>query len=88
MERANPTMIECDKLNNIQLAKNLAFHAWTNHIKVHDHFMCERILNGEVELQYVPIDRKVADNFTMSLRLDKLQHFSEVLGLQHLTCLT
>jgi hypothetical protein len=81
---SDPTVIYCDNLNNIQLAKNLVFHTWTKHIEVHYHFVRECVLSGEVELRHVLTDRKVADIFTKALGLDKLRQFSGALGLRHL----
>jgi hypothetical protein len=78
------TVIYSDNLSSIQLAKSPVFHAWTKHIKVHYHFVHERVLSGEVELQYVPTDRQMADIFTKPLGLDKLRQFSGALGLRHL----
>jgi hypothetical protein len=83
-EVSDPTMIYCDKLSNIQLPKNHVFHARTKHIEVHYHFVHERVLFGEVELQYVPTDRQTADVFTKPLGLNKLRQFSGALGLRHL----
>jgi hypothetical protein len=80
----DPTMIYCDNLSSIQLAKNPVFHAWTKHIEVHYHFVRERVLSGEVELQHVLTDRQIADIFTKPLNLDKLRQFSGTLGLCHL----
>ena len=68
----------------MQLAKYPVFHAHTKHIEVHYHFVRERVLSGEVELRYVHTDRQVADIFTKPLGSDKLQHFTEMLGVQHL----
>jgi hypothetical protein len=51
---------------------------------VHYHFVRERVLSGEVELQYVQTDRQTADIFTKPLGLDKLRQFSSALGLCHL----
>jgi hypothetical protein len=51
---------------------------------VHYHFVRERVLSSEVELQHVPMDRQIADIFTKPLGLDKLRKFSSVLGLRHL----
>ena len=70
MDVSDPTTIYCDNLSNIQLAKNPVFHARTKHIEVHYHFVRERVLSGEVELQYVPTDRQTADIFTKPLGLD------------------
>ena len=68
----------------MQVAKNPLFHARTKHIEVHYHFVCERVLSGEVELRYVRTDLQVVNIFTKALSLDKLQHFSKMLGFQHL----
>ena len=51
---------------------------------MHYHFFRERVLSGEVELQYVLMDRQTADIFTKPRGLDKLQQFSGALGLRHL----
>jgi hypothetical protein len=74
-EVSDPTVIYCDNLSNIQLAKN---------IEVHYHFVRERVLSGDVELRHVPTDRQVADIFTKALGLDKLRQFLGALGLHHL----
>jgi hypothetical protein len=83
-EVSDPTTIYCDNLSSIQLAKNPVFHARTKHIEVHYHFVRERVLSGEVVLQYIPTDRQTADIFTKPLGLDKLRQFSGALGLRHL----
>ena len=84
MEVSDLTTIYCNNLSNIQLVKNPIFHARTKHIEVHYHFVRQRVLSGEVELEYVPTDRKTADIFTKPLGLDKLRQFSGALGLCHL----
>ena len=83
-EVLDPTTIYWDNLSSIQLAKNPVIHARTKHIEVHYHFVRERVLSGEVELQYVPTDRQTADIFTKPLGLDKLRQSSGALGLRHL----
>jgi hypothetical protein len=83
-EVSDPTVIYCDNLSSIQLAKNPVFHARTKHIQVHYHFDRERVLAGEVELTHVPTNRQIADIFTKALGLDKLRQFSGALGLRHL----
>ena len=81
---AVPTTIPiyCDNISSMQLAKNPVFNACTKHIKVHYHFVRERVLSDEVELRYVQTDRQVANIFNKALGSDKLQHFSEMLGVQ------
>ena len=87
MEVSELTIIYYDNLNNIQLAKNPIFHAQTKHIEVHYHFFCERVLSGEVQLVYISTDRQLANIFNKPLGLDKLRHFSSMLGLHHLNML-
>ena len=84
MEVSDPTTIYYNNLSTIPLTKNLVFHARTEHIEVHYHFVRERVFSSEVELQYFPTDRQVPDIFTKPLGLDKLQQFSGALGLRHL----
>ena len=84
MKVPTPISIYCDNLSSIQLAKNPVFHARTKHIEVHYHFLRERVLSGEEKLRYVQTDRQVANIFTKLLGSDKLQHFTEMLGVQHL----
>ena len=84
VEVSDLTTIYCDNLINIQLAKNPVFHVRTKHIEVHYHFVCKRVVFGEVVLEYFLTDRQNADIFTKPLGLDKLWQFSGVLGLRHL----
>ena len=63
------------------MAKN-SVHARTKHIKVHYHFVRERVLHREFELWYVRTNRQIADIFTKALDSKKLQHFSELFGVQ------
>ena len=83
-EVSDPTTIYYDNLSSILLVKNPIFHARTKHIEVRYHFVHERVLSGEVELEHVPTDRKTADIFTKPLGLDKLRQISGALGLRHL----
>ena len=78
------TTIYCDNLSSIQLAKSPVFHARIKHIEVHYQFVRERVLSGEVELQYVPTNQQNADIFSKPLGLDKLRQFVGALGLRHL----
>ena len=57
VEVFDPMTIYCDNLSSIQLAKNPIFHARTKHIEVHYYFVREGVLPGEVELEYVSMDR-------------------------------
>ena len=84
IELSTPIPIYCDNISSMQLAKNPVFYARTKHIKVNYHFVCEEVLSGEVKLRYIRTNGQVPNIFTKPLRLEKLQHYSEMLGLQHL----
>ena len=79
-----PILIYYENISSVWLAKNLVFHARTKHIEVLYHFLPEWVLSNEVKLLYVRTDWQVADILTKALGSDKLQHFSEMLGIQHL----
>ena len=46
---------------------NPVFHAWTKHIEVHYHFIRERVLAGDVDLQHISTYLQTADIFTKAL---------------------
>ena len=88
VEVVDPTPIYCDNLNNIQLAKNLVFHARTKYIEVHYHFVCRCVVSGEVEVSYVQTYWQVDGIFTNPLGLDKLRHFQRCFNCSISTCRT
>ena len=77
----DPTSPYCDNMSNIYLARNPVFHARTKHIKVHYHFIRERVLAGDVDLQHISTNLQTADIFTKDLGADKLWKFMTDLGL-------
>ncbi|MCO5551191.1 hypothetical protein L7F22_004689 [Adiantum nelumboides] len=81
----DPIVIYCDNISSIQLARNPVFHAITKHIEVHYYFIRERVLSGDIDLDYVGIEDQVADLFTKALGVEKLRRFKGMLGLQNMT---
>ena len=53
----------------------------TKHIEVHYHFIQERVLVGDVDLQHVSTNLQTADIFTKALGTEKLWQFMTDLGL-------
>ena len=72
----------CDIMSSIQLANNLILHAKKKHIEVHYHYVCEKVLVGDIDLVYVSTQEQVADIFTKSLGVEKLQSFRSAMGVQ------
>lgn len=58
--RKDQVIIHCGSQSAIHLAKNQVHHAWTKHIDVHFHFVCEITDEGDVLLEKIG----TADNLT------------------------
>ena len=81
MEVFDPTTIYCDNLSTIKLAKNPIFHARTKHIEVHYHFIQERVMAEDVNLQHINNNLQTTNIFTKALGADKVWLFMINLGL-------
>ena len=54
------TSLYWDNIINIYLARNPVFHVRTKHIEVHYHFIRERVLAGDVDLQHINTNLRCA----------------------------
>jgi hypothetical protein len=70
-----PILIYCDNISSILLANNPIYHAKTKHIKVHYHFIREKVLTKEINLMHVNTKNQVADICTKALGANKLRRF-------------
>ena len=71
----NATTLFCNNQGAITLSKDPTFHAWTKHINVHFHFICQIVDLGHTSLEYCPMANMVVDIFTKSLARQKLEKF-------------
>ncbi|XP_042752734.1 secreted RxLR effector protein 161-like [Lactuca sativa] len=71
----------CNNTSSIKLAENPTFHARTKHIEVHYRFIKEKVLMGEIDLQYVKTTKLVADILNKSLASEKLIEFNNMMGM-------
>ncbi|MCO5599519.1 hypothetical protein L7F22_053625 [Adiantum nelumboides] len=78
----DPIVIYCDNISSIQLARNPVFHCCTKHIEVHYHFIRERVLDDDIDLDYVGTEDQAVDLFTKALGTEKLQRFRGMLRLR------
>lgn len=65
----------------MKIVKNLLFHAHTNHIKVHYHYIYDKLKNEEVEMVHVPSHNQLVDVMTKLLGRVKFEKFIEDLGV-------
>ena len=75
------TILHCDNQGAIKLAKNPVFHARTKHIEVHYHFVRERVLGGEISVQYLPTECQPADLLTKSLGQSLFEKHRDFIGI-------
>ena len=66
-------LIYYDNFSRIHLARKPLFHARTTDIEVHYHFIRERFIAGDVDLQHIRTNLQTVDIFTKSLGIDKFR---------------
>lgn len=63
----HPVTLHCDNQSALQIAKNPVFHERTKHIEVDCHFTRDKVLEGLLELAYIPTHLQLADVLTKIL---------------------
>lgn len=76
-------LINCDNKGAICLASDTMYHKRTKHISIRYHFVRERIADGSIKLQYIPINEMVADILTKATTPEKTQTLSAKFGLKY-----
>lgn len=76
-----PTLLLCDNQSCLAIARNPVFHTRTKHIEVQYHFIREKLLNGEICLEYCHTDSNHADLFTKPLSQTTISFHSRSLRL-------
>ena len=76
-----PIFLWVNNQSAIALAENPIFHACSKHIEVHHHWVREKIEDGTIKLEYIPMANQIADIFTKPLNSEKFRKFRNALGL-------
>jgi len=80
----DPTILHIDNQSAMAIAKNPQFYDRTKHIEVWHHFLCHKVEDGEIRLEYVPTGDQVADALIKGLNQEKHNKFAREMGLCHL----
>ena len=73
--------IYCDNTSAIAIANNLVLHSKTKHIEIRYHFIRDHVMNGDVELHFVPTEYQLVDRFTKPLDETRFNLLISELGM-------
>ncbi|KAJ9546343.1 hypothetical protein OSB04_018886 [Centaurea solstitialis] len=73
--------IYCDNTSAIAIANNHVLHSKTKHIEVRYHFIRDHVMNGDIELHFVPTEYQLADLFTKPLDVTRFNMLISELGM-------
>ncbi|KAJ9544564.1 hypothetical protein OSB04_024271 [Centaurea solstitialis] len=80
--------IYCDNTSAIAIANNPVLHSKTKHIEVRYHFIRDHVMNGDIELHFVPTEYQLADLFTKPLDVTRFNMLISELGIMAATAST
>ncbi|KAJ9557387.1 hypothetical protein OSB04_012001 [Centaurea solstitialis] len=70
-----------DNTSAIAIANNPVLHSKTKHIEVRYHFIRDHVMNGDIELHFVPTEYQLADLFTKPLDVTRFNMLISELGM-------
>lgn len=76
-----PVTLHCDNMSALHNARNPVFHERTKHIEVDCHFTRDKVLEGLLQLSYLPTQNQLADVFTKILPVAQHKNLLFKLGL-------
>ncbi|XP_017239203.1 uncharacterized mitochondrial protein AtMg00810-like [Daucus carota subsp. sativus] len=76
-----PVTLHCDNQSSIAIAKNPVFHERTKHIEIDMHFTRDKVMEGLLQLTYLPTTQQLADVFTKILPASQFDLLLSKLGV-------
>ena len=77
----NKIPIKCDNTSAINLTKNPVHHSRSKHIEIRHHFIRDHVLNGDIEVEFVPTNIQFADIFTKPLDKTRFEFIRNEIGV-------
>ncbi|KAH9671623.1 retrovirus-related pol polyprotein from transposon RE1 [Citrus sinensis] len=75
-------MIWCDNKSATELAKNPVYHSRTKHIELDMHFIRDKVVAKELQINYIPSEEQIADVLTKPLTFNHFNFFRSKLNVQ------
>ena len=72
----------CDNQGAFFLSANPILHAKTKHLELDLHFVREKAIRGEIQVQHIPASAQIADGFTKPLSSVSFEDFRQNLGVR------
>ena len=79
--KVNKIPIFCDNISAIEITENPVQHSKTKHIDIKYHFIREHVMEGTVELHFVPSEKQIIDIFTKALDESTFTRLVSELGM-------
>eukprot|EP00253_Pinus_taeda_P011335 PITA_11335 len=70
-KQVQPTVIYCDNVSAIKLAKNPVHHSRTKHLDMKYHFIIDLVQKKDIELKHINTQHQLADIFTKAVAKDQ-----------------
>jgi len=81
VSHTQPVTLDCDSQSAPQIAKNPAFHERTKHIEIDCHFTRDKVLEGLLQLTYLPTSLHPTNILTKILPSPKHHELLSKLGM-------